>query len=252
MLVRYSALKQAAPATSLVGDTFWHGSKKLSGVAPILREGLKGRPTQEKSRMAPVKEGVYLTPNFRYAMIYALGGSVIGHKYIPSNIKEEPYGFIYEIEPKNLSDVHPDEDSIGELIYSLYRESRPELSWLKYLAESVATPTQLKKLKQGEYALFAAVGKKVLKQLSPKQEIQLLGLPEIHIFNSGQVPVSGCYILKRDFAHLLTGDLDADAPVMEYITDISGLNPALSRLERTLREYTNTGNREDDSQRSRP
>ncbi len=218
--------KIAAPPDSLPQPVYFHGSSKEDGISDIFAEGLEGRDVQGKGKMAPVKGGVYLSPDFRYAMIYAIGGVIMGSSFreLPES---EQYGFIYTVPKKSLQDVHPDEDSLGELVYHNF--DKPEYSWLTRIAEQVATPLQLKKLKQGVYAEFAAVGKKILKKLTDAQKLRIINSGS-HLFNLGKVPVSGCYVLRRDHTEVLTGDLDKDSKYMVFITKAEELPAAKERL----------------------
>lgn len=228
--------KIAAPADSLSQLEFYHGNYNQDAVKPILTSGLEGREEQGKSMLSPVKKGVYLASDFKYAMVYALGANMIGREFTPFNITEQPYGYIYTVTKENLKDVSPDEDGIGELVWRIYEGVETNLGsgdcfTLKRIAEDVATPNQLTRLKDGQYSYFAAVGKKIIPLLPDNLKIRMIQTG-ISFFNLGRTKVSGVYIFKRNMCHLLTGDISKDKPYMVYIKNYSQFDKATQDLEK--------------------
>lgn len=222
-------LRKAAPPDSLSQPVYFHGSMDSFAAPSILELGLKGNPTQGKGKLAPVKDMVYLTPDFEYAMIYALGGVLMGHKTQEEYSNELKYGYIYTIPKKNLKDVNPDEDSIGKLVYDSLRTGNSDFLWLVRLAEKFSTPKQIQGLKEGIYAEFAMVGKKLVKKLTDAQKIQIL-TTGAHIAHNGSVLVSGAYILRRDHSEVLTGNINKDTKYMIFVTNSSDIEKAKELL----------------------
>jgi len=122
--------KAAAPLHEEARDTvFYHGTSDESAAQAILAGGIQPReitmPDKAKSRgfLAPARGRVYLTPDVRYAAIYALGGDIFGSKG-PKGFYDDksPYGYIFALQGSEISgDVVPDEDSIGEMLSQHYQ-----------------------------------------------------------------------------------------------------------------------------------
>jgi len=167
---------------------YYHGStgEKTAGSAEgALKDGfLRGRAVQQRSKLAPVVGRVYLTPSVEYAQIYALGGVLAGRDIPPSSIERNGrYGYIFVVPETELRDPWPDEDAVGELVSDgllkedTYRYRLGECPrWLVRLAEYHLTPAQLTRMRSlyAEYADNAAVGKKLVKKMTPEQRAELV------------------------------------------------------------------------------
>jgi hypothetical protein len=117
--------KHAAPIhDEAKARVYYHGTDREDLAQKIMAEGIQPReitmPEKAKSRamQAPVPDRVYMTDNFGYAAIYALGGSMFGSKSTKFIEGKDPFGYIFAINGSDLlGDVVPDEDSIGEALY---------------------------------------------------------------------------------------------------------------------------------------
>ena len=147
---------------------YYHGTSNEDAAKKISKEGIKGRDVQGKSHLAPVAGRVYLTTDIEYALIYALGGVMMGTDIPEQWIKESKYGYVFVIENSQLKDAQPDEDNIGELIY------KKEINWLNDLAINKLTTRQYDKVMDGEYDYWASSGKKILKILTPLQKKEIM------------------------------------------------------------------------------
>jgi hypothetical protein len=212
-------------------QVFYHGgSFDDSAIRDIFANGLKGREEQGRSMMAPVKNSVYMAKDFKYALIYAIGGNIIGSDSPMSDSQEKPFGLVFEVSGQALSAVHPDEDAIGKLIWRAYNESDSSLGWLKYWAENYLTPNQLKKIKEGEYSYYAQGGKRLIKALPPSILEKLMGFAA-SFANEGRVAVSGAYVVDRRHPEILSGNLDTDKSHMIHISSPSEMPQATAQLE---------------------
>lgn len=212
-------------------QVFYHGgSFDDSAIQDIFANGLKGREEQGRSMMAPVKNSVYMAKDFKYALIYAIGGNIIGSDSPMSNSQEKPFGLVFEVSGQSLSAVHPDEDAIGELIWRAYNESDSSLGWLKNWAENYLTPNQLKKIKEGEYSYYAQGGKRLIKALPSSILEKLMGFAA-SFANEGRVAVSGAYVVDRRHPEILSGNLDTDKSHMVHISSPSEMPQAIAQLE---------------------
>lgn len=113
-------LEMAKPTSSQLEKTYYHGTPpSVESTRSILKNGIKPpeiditKKTRSSYNLTPVEGKVYLTPEIAYAQIYALGGDVAGSSYMP---KGRDVGFVFSISGKELLDIQPDEDSIGEMI----------------------------------------------------------------------------------------------------------------------------------------
>jgi hypothetical protein len=132
--------KEAAPLhDEAKSKVYYHGTQSEASGQKIMSEGIQPReilmPDKAKSRaqLAPVPNRVYLTDQFSYAVTYALGGGILGTKYLKFLKDKDPYGYIFEIDGADLTeDTVPDEDSIGSIMHYML-EHRNDLRILKNL-----------------------------------------------------------------------------------------------------------------------
>lgn len=157
--------------------------------------------------MAPVMGRVYLTPHLSYALIYAIGGDFAGSSPPPKEFTEEPFGFVFAVPSDALTDLQPDEDSIGEMVQvasepiETQRKFYPDLAgkipvWLSYFAERHLTPRQLSKVLEGEVAYYASAGKRLVKMMSPRQMQEIIDAGA-HVANEGIVRPSSCWKVEK-------------------------------------------------------
>jgi len=179
----------AEPRDVDIAKTYYHGTNKADNAEAILREGIKAPEIIGRGgKMAPVKGRVYLTSDIRYAILYTLGANAIGTDF---NFLDERYGYLFVIDGKKLTDIQPDEDSVGELLYDVLNntplqyssEDMGKVNWLKWIAKDRLTPLQYDNAKQYKnFGDLSAAGKKLLKYMSDEQKLQLIDLGA-HISN---------------------------------------------------------------------
>jgi hypothetical protein len=78
------------------------------------------------------------------------------------------YGFLTVIYGNQMTDVQPDEDSVGEMIHD------KKFYWLNDLATKYLSPSAIQKIMGGEYAYWARAGKTLMKRLSDAQKHELI------------------------------------------------------------------------------
>ena len=155
-----------------------------------MRDGfLRGRAVQQRSKFAPIVDRVYLTPDIGAAQIYAIGGMLAGRDLPPTFIERDGierdgrYGYIFVVPESELRDPWPDEDAVGQLVSDglqktdAYRNRLGECPrWLVQLAENHLTPKQLSRFRSfnANYADEAAIGKKLVKNMTPEQRAELV------------------------------------------------------------------------------
>lgn len=191
--------EMAAPRDSERAKTYYHGTSSEKAGESILKNGIEPgdialpeRKTGKKGpNLDPVKGKVYITPDLAYAQMYVIGGDMAGSSWKPKN---QEYGYLFEIDGKELQDIQPDEDSVGEMIWNAYRgdKYRAELQWLVNLAMKKLTQKQWRDLASGEYVMFAHTGKKLLPLLSDAQKLQLIELGA-HVAHTGKLMPKAAY-----------------------------------------------------------
>lgn len=186
--------EMAVPSQTHKEKTYFHGTQSESAVKNIIKNGLKPREIEVKSRstynLTPVEGKVYFTPNIAYAQIYALGGDLAGTGYKA----KEKYGYIFSINGNELKDIQPDEDSVGEIIHNYFAKEKTDsfMNRMLALTKSILTANQFLKLKDGDYITFAQTGKKLLPKLSDGDKLRFLDLGA-HVAHTGNVKIEGAW-----------------------------------------------------------
>lgn len=160
---------------------FYHGTPSEINAQKIFSNGLEPQFPTSHRLTTPIKGLVYLTPSISYALIYALGGNMAGHDLPFRFMEGSRYGYVFGVNEDKLSEIQPDEDSIGEMIS---KKSGP--TWLNDLAKRIVAPSRLRRVMDGEYAYWASVGKQILRVLDKWQKSELLNYGG-HIAHRGKV-----------------------------------------------------------------
>jgi hypothetical protein len=192
-----------AQAETTSQTKYYHGTPYTGVAEKVLSEGLTPPDLSSKERnfLRPVEGKVYMTKSLRYAIIYCLGGDMLGHALPEKWVTENPYGYVFEIAEENMSNnIQPDEDSIGELIYN------KKFYWLNDLAKRIVAPSRLERLMRGEYIYFASVGKQLMKYLENWQKQEILESDEAHIAHSGTVSPTKAWRFDKKKSVLLKKD----------------------------------------------
>lgn len=142
---KYSEM--AAPRGKDSRKTYYHGTPTRESAAGIMRDGIApGSKTRGKGKLAPVAGKAYVTPVLRYAIVYALGGNMLGARAEPLIEKYGRNGYLFVVPGAEMKDIEPDEDSVGEILHDLlsrrpfhkYRYGKDfpplELNWLVDMA----------------------------------------------------------------------------------------------------------------------
>lgn len=170
---------------------YYHGTSYSKAAKSIMKNGiLPPELSQAKGFLTPVQGKVYITTDIRYALIYALGGDVIGSDHIGRTWDKEPNGYVFIIDGNLLKDIQPDEDSVGEMISN----KNPE--WLYDFAKRELTDNQFNKVMDGEYIWWAKAGKKLLKMMSDKRKLDLIDAGA-HIAHTGKLKPKEVYVFNK-------------------------------------------------------
>jgi hypothetical protein len=205
-------IEMAAPREEDIAKRYYHGTTKIQDASDIINNGIKPPDlTARKGKFRPREGKIYITPDIRYAQIYAIGGDIAGSDYIPSEAKEHGFGYLFVIDGKDLKDIEPDEDGVGKYVCELLNKKENELTiheshFLYYHVTNFLTPKQKQQVKWGEVAEWAHVGKKIIPRLNSDDIFRLIDLPYMHIAHHGAIkPIEAWRIdlhkmkdLKRD------------------------------------------------------
>lgn len=186
--------EMAMPRELDLKKTYYHGTSTQRAAKGIMSKGISPNEilTQDQAKgfLKPVQGKVYITTNIRYALIYALGGDVIGSDYKMSSWEDEPNGYVFIIDGRSLKDIQPDEDSIGEMIY------KKEPEWLYNYAKYELTDNQFKKVMDGEYIWWAKAGKKLVKKMSDEMKLKLID-DGAHIAHTGTLKPKEVFMFNK-------------------------------------------------------
>ncbi len=182
----------------------YHGTKTIAAANAIIHSGVieaqcdikMGR--KPRGALTPIQGHCYLTPNIKYACIYALGGNMVGMDY-KLRKGEDRYGFVFVIRDSSSLTLVPDEDEIGHYLREApdiingkyYNRHMDNLAFgeemgkdkalayeMKAIAERYLTKNQQDRLWHDyEYDIMAIVGKKLMKFIpsSTKQKLVDMG-----------------------------------------------------------------------------
>lgn len=223
--MRYSELTEATAQLDKLPKLFYHGCASIELARSILRKGLvpPDLTNVKNTQLRPVEGKVYLTPDIGYALMYAFGMNAVGSDSfkIPYKGNEEQFfrlfndrsgdrhfgrwGYVFVIDQASLTDIQPDEDSVGELFGfclrngpSRYHNAGDHAIWERFTTNidlmrrfsnfmhNIVTPTQIKKIKDGEYAYYASVGKKALKTMPDDMKHHLCEIG-LHVAHTGKL-----------------------------------------------------------------
>jgi len=187
---RYIA-EMAMPRDLDLKKTYYHGTSQKKAAQGILRKGISPPDlTTRKGLLRPLEGKVYITTNLRYSLIYALEGNVIGSDYQFSKWDDEPIGYVFVIDGKQLKDIQPDEDSVGEMVHN----KNPD--WLYRLAYNNLSDSTMRKIMDGEYAYWAKAGKVLNKKMTDKQKLELIDMGA-HIAHTGALKPKELWIFDK-------------------------------------------------------
>lgn len=163
-------------------SVWWHGTS-ADALEAILRQGLRGRAQQGRAMLAPIQGRVYLAKAPDKALVYALGGAVLGVDLtkIPAGVRQRfaGRGALLQVEVDPDAELLPDEDWVGEVVSTLLddnpsRELRIDdarmTAWGRRVLVNLPDRTErsLRKLpswRLDEVAYWAKIGKQVIAAL---------------------------------------------------------------------------------------
>jgi len=190
----------AAPSPQMRKKKYWHGTRYESAAYKIMEDGyikpwnVVGRSNYEGS-LTPAKDRVYITDDLEMAMRYAF----------PMVDGGDEYGYIFEINGKDLADVIPDEDAILEIMEDIHHErnmtgiqNRPALKKriVKFLTDNYDEDS----LQNGDYTHIDEA-KVIATHLPFDLVLDILKMPAVGIAHEGKIPFQQCWrFLGEDVA----------------------------------------------------
>jgi len=227
--------EMAKPLQHHLSKTYYHGTSTHKNAKNIIKSGKIIAPKlTSNTALTPIDGFVYMTPEKSYAQIYALGANMAGSDMSTLLKRDDKYGFIFVINNKDLKNIQPDEDSIGELIEQTYNKNKNH--WLIKLAKHVLSDEYLSNnmtgntdyadyednddygadytaytsiydliVKHGEYDAYAVGGKILLKYFSDKEKLKIIDMGA-HIANKGSVSFSEVWRLDKNKSKQLLRD----------------------------------------------
>lgn len=206
--------EMASPTDDMKSRVYYHGTSDTKAAESIMQQGLRGVETQGRGQLAPVAGKVYMTGDISYAIMYALGGNFT-HAMMERKDYSDPYGYVFVIKGSDLVDVQPDEDSVGEYLHSHSKVINGKSNYahdavfgfdastgdgmdakIWHNLRHAVTDNQFKKIMRGEYAFFAAGGKRALSKMPDWMKIELINRGA-HIAHGGSIMPSECWKIKK-------------------------------------------------------
>jgi hypothetical protein len=203
--IRSIIAEMAAPRQTDLDAVYYHGTPTTENAESIMAIGIKVPDlSAREGYMRPVDGKIYITPEIRYAQIYALGGDVAGSQNDWLTERYGQYGYVFAIDGQQLKDIQPDEDSVGEMVHN------EEVEWLDDIARDVLEYEEYDDFDQdlgygnlydavmgGEYDAWAHGGKIILDVLTDKQKLELIDLGA-HVAHSGNLFPKETWRFDRD------------------------------------------------------
>lgn len=185
--------EMAAARPSAKKKTFYHGTKSKKAAESIMRSGIQPPDLTDRSGdLRPMEGKVYLTDDLKYAIIYAIGGSYLGHEAPERFIDESEYGYVFVIPGRELNDIVPDEDSVGALLGKVLKgKAHRKFNFLEKMGRRLLSRQDLRRIEMGEYAYYAKAGKLILPQLSEKQIYLILSEAGEYLYNGPHIAHTG-------------------------------------------------------------
>jgi hypothetical protein len=159
---------------------YYHGTSDEKDALSIIKEGIRPDLSENEGLFRPVEGRIYLTANLENAIPYMLGGSMAGHELPEDWIKKSRYCYLFVIDGKNLGDIQPDEDQIGQAIHD------KAFSWVsdyfELLEEELCVEDDeqslysnlLAQIDSGEYSAWVKAGHVLLKHLTEKEKYDII------------------------------------------------------------------------------
>lgn len=207
-------LHEAAAQASHKGKTYYHGTTTEAAAESIMSNGLipPDMTGKKDTMLKPVDGKVYITPDISYALIYAIGGNIVGSTVPESFVnKEGRYGYVFLVDGNDLQDIQPDEDAIGEFLAS---DKCPE--WLDRRSKAILGPSTYRRAKEGDYCWGARAGKTMLRHMTDAEKLDLIDRGTAIAHHGNLMPFAAwkvdklrCQDLKKDGSNV--------SEVCEYI-----------------------------------
>lgn len=203
--------------------TYYHGTQDESAAKAILDSGtlIPGDHTgKEPNNLTPIVNRTYITSNLGYAMIYAVGGDIIGNS-AAANL--EGNGYIFKIHKANIKNRIPDEDVVGELARDIVADmddhgfQDDEIRELKSIVDDAfeydieLSPedeedspdfSAYDRFISHEYEFFAAVGKIILAKGSKRLIASFRRISQHHS-GEGEMAVDAAWVFKKSDGALM-------------------------------------------------
>ena len=190
---------------AILNEVYYHGTSSEQNGISILEKGLvPGVPIEDRKKghmLKPVAGKVYLTNKLETAVIYTIGGIMMGRSISQQWIEKSRYGYLFKSKVIDDTNIQPDEDEIGELICD---ETIPELN---RIAKYHLTPNQYRNVMDGEYSYWAQAGKKMIKNIQRNSYLWNEILTNTHnIAHQGMVEVINAWKFDKTLCEQLTSN----------------------------------------------
>jgi hypothetical protein len=193
--------EMATPSNEHLSKIYYHGFDNKKNLESIQKNGLVPPIIENPKRnLAPQPGKVYITTELRTAIIYAIGGDMLGHNPPQSWLEgDKKYGYVCLIKGQQLLDILPDEDEVGELIHD------KKIPWLNNLAQQSVANSTYKKVMDGQYEYWAKIGKILIKKLNNYQILELINATN-NVAHTGNLEVDEIWQFDKSLCKDLKSD----------------------------------------------
>ena len=194
-------VEDAAMPMEMEDAVYYHATAVTKYGEAILTGGTikASNPEGRKTQTAPVVGRTYVSKDLWIVTVYSLGGVLISDDPWTGDFNNPElgrYGYIFEVPASRLSDVQPDEDQIGELIWKDSIKKAKAPFWLLQLFVAVVSPGRRAKVLDGEISYWASVGKQLLRRMSDDHKTEILRLVS-NVANKGELKWTRAWRLDK-------------------------------------------------------
>ncbi len=177
----------ATPTENILNKTFYHGTKSKKEALFVLNNGIHPSDISfyPDSPYKPITGKIYITEDFSHALKYSIGNKFESLNNFENGLGDR-YKYLFSISGKNLKDIQPDEDFVGE---SIYKKTYPTLNTL---AEQFIDKKSLEEVYKKNYQYWSHVGKEIMQYIPNDLKIKMIE-DGGDIANEGYLPISGAW-----------------------------------------------------------
>jgi hypothetical protein len=210
----------ATPSEQILSMPLYHATNNSKAGEEILADGfIRSKDHDTNNFLTPVKGMIYSSSSLENATIYALGGVMMGNDFRQLTSDSGRYGYIFMLDSKSMTDVQPDEDSVGEIFANglsfendgglrgaVWENNGKAPVWLTRLGLGSVAWSRIKKAVDGEYIYYASIGKQLLPKMTDQQKLDLIENYGAHVAHKGAIKIVKAWKLDKSHSKEINRD----------------------------------------------